>query len=475
MTRDKRSFFKRSVDILTSMRLTIFILIILAATSIFSIVFQEYHPTNFYNWENHYATNMNPVIYKISAAFQLFTPYHSWWFIGLLMLLCLSLLLCSINRIRGVIKFIAGKSDFRSKDKISRQKNFYSFKINENSSLALISHALKHRFYNVSIKKKDNETFVYAKKGSLSRLGPFLSHVGLLALFVGGLVSAFAGKSDMLWGAAGDTISAPFADHRLKINNFSIVYNARGEIKDYITDLKVIDENDSAVVTKQVEVNHPLRYAGISYYQASYRLHPRKLKRAVLALSSGSYADTLNVAFGAITPVKGTNYSLLLSDFTADFQITQKGVISKSEQLGNPALLLKYYENGEELGHEWLFANFPAVHTSKNLPLKSDLIDFEPLYYTGLQAAKNPGSYFIWSGFLIMTLGLVLVFYLNHQQIWITILHTPGERDKAFLAGTSHKFKDHFKREVKKIVEKIKSQNPDVGGKKQTNKVAVSN
>jgi len=446
------------MDIMTSMRLTIIVLIVLASASIFSIIFLQMNPTDFYNWQEYYASHMNPVKFKLFMFFQLFTPYHSWWFIGLLSMLSVSLLLCSINRLKGMIKLVFGRSDFRSNEKLSKQKNFHSFKLDPEASEQIASNVLKKRFYRVFSRKEDGKTYIYARKHSLSRMGPFLSHVGLLALFVGGLIAAIAGKTAMIWGGPGDVISAPFAEQKIRVDDFHILYNEEGDVKDYISKLTVLDDSGNSILSETIEVNHPLRYAGVSYYQASYQPHPRKVRRAMIAVEGdgGVPRDTLVVHFGERVAVPGTDFEIELADFAADFQITENGPVSKSRQLRNPALLLNYYDNDESIGHEWLFAKFPSVHTNKDLPFQSKLLDFEPLFYTGLQAAYNPGSTFIWAGFLIMTLGLILVFYLNHKQIWITFVHKPGSKDEVYLAGTSHKFKDQFRREVKEIVRNIK-------------------
>ena len=52
-----------------------------------------------------------------------------------------------------------------------------------------------------------------------------------------------------------------------------LVYNkpaAGGPIRDYISELEVIDPNGTVLAKKDIEVNHPLYYGGYHFYQSSY-------------------------------------------------------------------------------------------------------------------------------------------------------------------------------------------------------------
>ncbi|MBI4720653.1 MAG: cytochrome c biogenesis protein ResB [Chitinivibrionia bacterium] len=450
MPKSNKSNIQQFMDAFTSMRLTIIVLIVLAAASILVIIFQNYHPADFYGWEEHYRTHTHPLKYKLYSFFQLFAPYHSWWFISLLTLLCISLLLCSIQRFSIIMRIIRANDDFRQETRLSSQENYHRLKLPAEIALPLTARLLKRRFYRIYERMEPERTLLFAKRNAVSRLGPLFCHVGLLALFLGGLIAGIWGKSVLLWGEPGEFIRAPFASHSVKVDDFTIEYNANGQIKDYISVLKVFDADSNLVMDRSVEVNHPLRYGGVSYYQSSYRVHPRKVKSATVAAATvgRTDVDTITVAFGTASPIPQTGYSIELADFAADFQIAAEGVISKSEQLSNPAFLVQFLKDGENAGHQWVFARFPSVHSSEEAPFRISLVSFDPLYYTGLQAAVNPGTPFIWTGFAVMTLGLILVFYFNHRLVWVAFTRRPGGEDEIHIAGSSHKFKEQFKQET---------------------------
>lgn len=456
----KKSNAQRFMDLMTSMRLTIIILIVLACASILIIIFQDYHPTNFYGWEEYYRTNTHPVKYALYQFFELFSPYRSWWFLSLLTILCTSLLLCSLQRFKIIFKFLTANNDFRDAENVSHLENFHQIKMPTDQAVPLVSRMLKRKFFKVFLREENGTTFLFARKHSISRLGPFLSHIGLLALFVGGLISGLMGRSALLWGGPGEYIEAPFADHKLLVEDFTIEYNDEGQIKDYLSFVKVFDRRDNHVLDKRIEVNGPLRFDGVSYYQSSYRTHSRKARNVTVAVSdsSGTRMGAITVEFGSVQRVPGTDYQIEFAGFTADFQITSEGITSKSDKLNNPAFLLQFLRGDQVLGHQWLFARFPDVHAEERTPIAASFVSFEPYYYTGLQASKNPGSPFIWAGFIIMTLGLILVFYFNHRLIWATFVTRPGTQDELYIAGSCHKFKEQYKRDMKELAAKIKSE-----------------
>lgn len=450
---------------LTSMRFAIIALIVLGSLSIAAVLFQDAHPTNFSGWEEHYKTHLAPWKYALYSGLQLFTPYKSWWFVSLLVLLSVSVFLCSIRNAAGMFRLAFARSDFRSKEQISRFKNTAAFVLPEGTAVDALRTVLRRKAFRSAVKEESGEICLYARQSGLSRIGPFLSHAGLILLFVGGLAVALLGKTQMLWGDPGSTISAPFADHKVRVDDFKIYYNDKGQVKDYVSWLTVLDEQDAPVVEKRIEVNQPLRYHGVSYYQSSYQVHPRRFSHAALEVTTPNKAvpDTVHVHLGEKTPVAGTGLSVMVADFAADFKLAKEGVVSASGELRNPAMLVQIWEKDKEIAHQWLFANFPSFHSSGDSTMHANLLGFEPLYYTGLQASTNPASPFIWTGFGLMSLGICFVFFLNHKQIWAAVKREAGKKDSVVVAGASHKFKDQFSREFDVIVQKTKASGTAAG------------
>ncbi len=87
---------------LHSLKLTIFLLIILAILSILGTIIPQNQPAS------EYLKFYSLVKYRTYLALGLLDMYHSWWFIALLTLLAINLTACSWRRLPQVLRQISG-------------------------------------------------------------------------------------------------------------------------------------------------------------------------------------------------------------------------------------------------------------------------------------------------------------------------------------------------------------------------------
>ncbi|MDX8401842.1 MAG: cytochrome c biogenesis protein ResB [Mariprofundaceae bacterium] len=62
-------------------------------------------------------------------------------------------------------------------------------------------------------------------------------------------------------------------------------------------------------------------------------------------------------------------------------------------------------------------------------PVLPMLVDYDQVYYTGLQLAKDPGMNIVWIGSAILVIGLCIMFYLPHRKLWLVIRAGEGGRE----------------------------------------------
>ena len=87
-------------SLFASVQLALFLLFLLASTSIIGTLVPQNSPFDFY---------VERYGFKTARFFQLLDipdMYNSWWFLGLLTLFALNLIVCSIERIPQVIRLI---------------------------------------------------------------------------------------------------------------------------------------------------------------------------------------------------------------------------------------------------------------------------------------------------------------------------------------------------------------------------------
>jgi cytochrome c biogenesis protein len=79
-------------------------------------------------------------------------------------------------------------------------------------------------------------------------------------------------------------------------------------------------------------------------------------------------------------------------------------------------------------------------------------------YFTGLEVSHEPGQWSVWTGVVLMGLGLALVFYFVHQRIWAVPVRDARGQLKLWIGGTANKNKDAFEQQFRKVVEQIESE-----------------
>src|SRR4030043_1396355 len=92
-------------DLFRSLKLTIFLLILLAILSIIGTVITQNAPSS------DYIQRYGVRLYEALNFFSLFDMYHSWWFSAILLLLVINLITCSLKRLPGVWHQIFRESD----------------------------------------------------------------------------------------------------------------------------------------------------------------------------------------------------------------------------------------------------------------------------------------------------------------------------------------------------------------------------
>src|SRR4030043_2233384 len=93
-------------DFFRSLKLTIFLLILLATLSIIGTLIKQNAPSG------EYIHRYGVKLYNVLELFNLFDMYHSWWFSAILLLLVVNLMACSLHRFPGAWRQI-GRASWR--------------------------------------------------------------------------------------------------------------------------------------------------------------------------------------------------------------------------------------------------------------------------------------------------------------------------------------------------------------------------
>ena len=456
-TSDKeKGVFSILYDFFRSLKLTIFLLILLAILSIIgTLIAQNAAPED-------YVRRYGASLYDVLDFFSLFDMYHSWWFTGILLLLVINLIACSLQRFPGVWNQIfrgagsQGLEDSMLKtlpyvEKI-RLSNPAKVNIEE-----LAGNSLKRTFNQQERIETDSTITFFAEKGRFSRLGVYIAHLSLLIILVGGIIGSLFGFKGFVNILEGETVdhffvrgkntnlsrALPFA---VRCDDFNVSFydlkDRRDEryVKEYTSLLSVI-ENGKEVLKRTVEVNHPLHYKGLAFYQSSYGA----LQRITLGIQKKNKKEKtlLEAEEGETIEVREMNAFLRILAYAPQVHTMGEGVqvaLLRPNQQPRVFWVVKGLAQVEQQMGEEFAISFEGKTTRE---------------YTGLQVAKDPGVWVVWVGCALMILGFIVSFFFSHQKVWVRV--SKGGGGEIVLAGSTNKNRVAFEKTFQQLAIELRS------------------
>jgi cytochrome c biogenesis protein len=326
-----------------------------------------------------------------------------------------NLICCSIKRLPRIIKIVREPTlvaddnlfrTFSNKGEVVADGTIESVR---DKVVALLS----SKFAAPVVTEQDGKVYLFSQKGKLSRFSVYVTHSSILIIFLGAMigniwgfkayVNIVEGKSiDSVWPRAGQTpIPIGF---ELRCDNFEVTfYEGGSRPKDFTSDLVVL-ENGKEVLKKTIEVNDPLSYKGLTFYQSSYgptgdpvyTFRVKNRESGEMVAVTGAQGKRLTLPGGAV--------------------LTPMGYAESYQNFG-PAAQVKI-----DTGTPFIvFKNYPQFDEKRGGAYSINFVEAKQSYYTGLQVAKDPGVWVVWLGCLLIVLGSCGAFFLSHRRIWASI------------------------------------------------------
>jgi cytochrome c biogenesis protein len=436
-------------ETLSSLRLTIGLLIVLAAASIFGTVI----PQNAAPEE--YLRVYKASTYKILHILGLLDMYRSWWFVSLLALLCLNLIACTVGRLRLTRRLLS----------LSREKledaDWKSLSPKKSLSLpglpaewnAPVRDGIARLLGAPKTFAEGQAIHFFAEKGRLSRFGVYFVHLGVLVILGGALIGFFYGFRGNVTLVEGETAGKavlrngsqiPFPGFKLKLEQFSVSFYSTGAPKEFKSVVS-IHEGDQTFRRESIRVNHPLSHKGLSFYQSSYGV--AGVEKAVLAVQekNSGKEHLVEARMGIRTELPGTPYAFVLSRFIPDLQ----GM--------GPAFQVLSLEPDRPHENFFVLQNHPGMEDRRPGAYRFRIREIVPRYYSGLQVNKDPGVPLVWTGCFLMVVGFYLTFFLSHRRLFGR-LTSPGKDTLLELAGSGHRNRIGFEQEFERMFQTLREE-----------------
>ncbi|MBI5062177.1 MAG: cytochrome c biogenesis protein ResB [Desulfatitalea sp.] len=260
---------------LSSLKLTVVLLFCLAALSVIGTIIPQNIPPQ------EYVRLYGMPGYRLLLVLDIVDMYRSWWFVGLLLLLVVNIIVCSIDRLRSGWQVIFVREPKFDLDQYRRRKNALSFEVQ------VPAHRIKESFQRIVAKgfgfcrliSIDGGFAITAERGRWTRLGVYAVHLSIVVLIMGGYIGSKFGFEGFVALPEGDqsatielnrchqTLTLPFA---IRCDDFEVAFYEGGQRpKEFRSKLTIL-EGGQEVARQEIVVNAPFYYKGVGIYQSSY-------------------------------------------------------------------------------------------------------------------------------------------------------------------------------------------------------------
>jgi cytochrome c biogenesis protein len=352
----------------------------------------------------------------------MFAVFTSIWFKGITVLLTTSVLACSVNRAPRLWKLAFHPRTRMSETFFTHAPLRASVLLPAEPDMAtdFVRDVLKsHRFRTINDPDEDGLN-LYADRFRWGPFGTVMAHLSFVLILLGFFLSATTGFKDPSFTApVGERVEVGHGTGMtIEAKSFTDAYYPDGSPKDYVSDL-VLYKNGVAVKRQMVRVNHPLKSDGISFYQSSFG------EAASMKVTDGAG----KTVFGKTVPLAWTSDDGTKS--IGQFAIAGKGlsifVIGAASGKPDPnikagQMQLEIHQDGtkDPIATQVVDQGKPATIAGLNYTFE------RTRQYTSLIVAHDPGVNFVWTGSILLVLGLFLVFFFPHRRVWVRVRKTSG-------------------------------------------------
>ena len=446
---------KSFLSFFSSVKLAIFLLIFITIASILGTLIPQHRSPAEY--VDRYGDIANFLI-----RLEFTKLYQSWWFIILLFLFAVNILVCTLTRLSPKLKKAFRPKFETEKKRLLSLKTKVSFKKNQNleKTKTEVERILSSKHYRLKEKQEENTSYYLARRKILGLFGSDIVHLGLITIIIGGIISGFGGFRTNLTISEGETIPVPQADFELRLDKFVTEFHPNGSVRDWKSTLTVL-ENGTDVLSKTIEVNHPLSHKGFVFYQSGYGWNWKNPTLEIWAKKQNdpAFLKKFELEVGEKAQLGEENIEIKILNFVPDFIIGENNEIAtRSLKPNNPAAYIEGWQEEEKVFSSWIFAKFPdfgRMHSDIETDLSFEFKDVRAAQYSIIQMAKDPGVNFIWVGCTLLMVGLFIAFFWPTREIKIILDESQNKTDVT-AGGIAAKNREYFKSEFDNIMESLR-------------------
>jgi cytochrome c biogenesis protein len=395
-----------------------------------------------------YAKKFSPQLAQFLDLFSLTDMFGAFWFKTLLGLLSANLIICSLDRFPGVWKKIMADNLATPLNRLVTIKRNASWttSLPPIEAVDQLMRLLSGNGWKMTSRETENGILLFSQKGAQTRLGVFIVHTSILVILIGAILGSILGFKGSAMIPEGQSIekiqslgAAALVDlgFQVRCDAFTIEYYQNGMPKEYRSDLTIL-EHDREILHKSIKVNRPLTYKGITFYQSSFEGYKDFI--ITLADKDNGSKKTFAVPFQKQLEwqEKGVRFGVINAE--GDGERITRIKIWFADQDSTPSIF-------------WMDSGSQVTVDRQG---KYYLFSAKQMYATGLQVAMDPGVWWVYSGCILLLLGLYTTFFMSHRKIWV-LVSEENATTSIHMAGSANKNKTGFDGIFSKLTEKLRN------------------
>lgn len=414
------SVLERLWHFLTSMKLALAILLVLSVAAVVGSLVIQAPPGVMDDPEARaeWLAGVRPrwgALTDIMAATGMFSIFSALWFRLLVAVLAASLIACTVQRIPGTWRTMTkphvdvGPAFFEH----APQHEAMTFQRPPAEVLATAQAVLKRKGYR-SIATDDGVVHLYADKNRWAPWAGLVAHASIVIILAGAILgSAWGFRDSQFMLAEGATSAIPgVPGATITLHSFQDTYNTTtGAPLDYVSDVTVTQDGKVVVANHQLRVNDPLRYEGVSFYQAFFG------PAAVMTVTDAEG----NVLFSEGVPLAWTlneggnkvgSFNLPADRDLTAWVVGPTGPADAAIKPGQVAVELYRASTGQAVTQQTIDQG-----TATEIEGLTFTFDREAKF-TGLSVANDPGTPLVWLGCFLLIAGFVVRLYVPFRRLW---------------------------------------------------------
>ena len=391
---------------------------------------------------------------RILDATGLTDVFHAWWFLTLMILVSCSIIAASVERFPNAWRYFS--RPYKYPDESFRRALYPQAALaitDEETGLVAAERALHSLGFRPERVVREDHFGIFAERHRISEMAVYIVHASLLLIFFGAVVDGVWGWRGTLNLNEGETSSAvELRDGATRTLPFAIRCDQAGQEnykdgspKKWWSKLVVVkDKRD--VEKKEIVVNDPLVYGSVRFYQSSYGPNGKVEKFSIEATPTSGSGAKREISLTVNETVSlDADITVRFAEFIPDYAVRDGQVYRRSNELGNPAAHLVVTSKASGKNFDVWFPPLDEIADNSKAPYQLQPTDLQMGHFTGLQVSHEPGQWAVWTGVVLLGIGLAFVFYVVHMRFWaVPVRDAKTGKYTLWVGGSANRNRDAF-------------------------------